>query len=130
MKMQERKPRESRFEDDTHEARLLRLREGAPTLASNRRLQLYAIFGSILMLITVLGFYVAMQIYKAVSEDREKAILIEVDQAPEVEESETEKALKRAEEEEAAEAAALEAQLEQLKEVDLVEELGKPAAGN
>ena len=63
--MEDRKPRESRFGTENPEARLAHLREQAPTLGSNRRLRLYAVFGSILMLLTVAAFYFAMQIYKA-----------------------------------------------------------------
>ena len=58
------------------------------------------------------------------SEQREEDALIEVDQAPLIEESETEKALKRAEAEEAERKAEIEQQLEQLKEVDLLEGSG------
>ena len=126
MKIEDRRPQETRFGTESNEARLAHLRDKAPTLANTRRLRIYAILGSILMLLTVGAFYFAMQIYRAASEDREEQSLIEVDQAPELVESETEKALQRAEAEEAAEAAAMEEQLEALKQVDLLEELEQP----
>ena len=102
------------------------LRDQAPTLGSSRKLRLYAIFGSILMLLTVAAFYFAMQIYKAVSDTREEGALIEVDQAGVIEETETEKALTRIEIEEVAAETAFDEQLEALKEVDLLEELENP----
>lgn len=120
MKMQDRKPRETRFESGNAEARLALLREQAPTLGTNRRLRLYAIFGSILMVLTVAAFYFAIQIYKAATEDKAKETLIEVDQAPEITESETQKAVERIDEEEAAAEEAFEQQLEELKSVDLL----------
>jgi cell division protein FtsX len=126
--MEDRKPRETRFWTESHEARLAHLREHAPTLGDNRKLRLYAILGSVLMLLTVAAFYMAMQIYKAATAEREKAVLIEVDRAPELVETETQKALKRAEAEAAAEAAALQQQLEDLKKVDLLEEVETPPA--
>ena len=126
VKMEDRKPRESRFGSESSEARLAHLRERAPTLGSNRKLRLYALFGSILMVLTVAAFYFAMQIYKAVTEDRSETALIEVDPAGDIPESETQKALARIEAEEAADNAAYEQQVEALKEVDLLEDVDKP----
>lgn len=120
MKMEDRRPRETRFGTESKEARLLRLREQAPTLGSNRRLRIYAILGSILLLLTVAAFYMAMQIYKAATEQRQQDALIEVDQALPVGETETQKALRRIEEEEARQAAEAKQQLEELKQVDLL----------
>ena len=122
MKIQERKPRETRFESGNPEARLALLREQAPTLGNNRKLRAYALLGSLLMVLTVAAFYFAMQIYKAVSEDREEDNLIEVDQAPEITETETQKALARIEAEEAAREEALKEQVEELKQIDLLGE--------
>lgn len=122
MKMEQRKPRPSRFGTESKEARLARLREQAPTLGSSRKLRLYAILGSVILFLTIAAFYMAMQIYKAFSGQREEDFLIEVDQAPEIVENETDKALKRAEAEESARAAELEQQMEALKQVDLLEE--------
>ena len=124
MKIESRKPRETRFGTESNEARLARLREQAPSLTESRKLRIYAILGSVLLFLTVVAFYMALQIYKAVSEQREEDALIEVDQAPDVRESETEKALKRAEAEETERAAEVEQQLEELKEVDLLEDHG------
>lgn len=124
--MEARKPRPTRFEADNPEARLAQLRDQAPTLAESRRLRWYAIFGSILMLLTVAAFYVAMQIYKVASEPTPNGEYIEVDQAPEVEISETEKALLRAQEEEIAAQKAYQDQLESLKKVDLLQESEPP----
>lgn len=124
--MEDRKPRESRFGTESGEARLARLREQAPTLGSNRKLRLYAIFGSVLMVLTVAAFYFAMQIYRAVADDREETSLIEVDPAGEIELSETDKALARVEAEEAAAQSAYEQQVEALQEVDLLGELENP----
>ena len=124
--MEDRKPRESRFGSESSEARLAHLREQAPTLVSNRKLRLYAIFGSVLMVLTVAAFYFAMQIYKAVADKREETSLIEVDPAGEIVESETQKALNRAEADEAAASTAYEEQMEVLKEVDLLKELENP----
>lgn len=120
MKIEDRKPRETRFGTESNEARLARLREQAPTLVGGRRLRLYAIFGSVLLFLTVVAFYMAMQIYKAVSGQREEDALIEVDPAPAIVESETGKALQRAEAEEAERLAELERQLEELKQMDLL----------
>ena len=124
MKMENRRPRKTRFGTESKEARLAHLREQAPTLGSSRRLRIYAIFGSVLLVLTVGAFYMAMQIYRVASEDRfEKASLIEVDKAPEVPEREIERALRRAEREESAAEAAYAEQLEALKAVDLLEEV-------
>jgi hypothetical protein len=122
MKIQDRKPRETRFESGNPEARLALLREQAPTLGTNRKLRAYALLGSLLTALTVAAFYFAMQIYKAASEDRQKDNLIEVDQAPEITETETQKALARIEAEEAAREEELNQQLEELKTVDLLGE--------
>ena len=123
MKMENRRPRETRFGTESQEARLARLREQAPALASSRKMRVYAIFGSVLLVLTVAAFYMAMQIYKAAAEQREEDALIEVEQAPVIPESEIRKLLERLEEAEAAEAEALETQLEALKAVDLLEAL-------
>ena len=98
------------------------LRDKAPTLGSSRKLRIYALLGSLLMLLAVTGFYFAMQIYKAVSENREEDSLMQVESAQAIEESETEKALKRVEAEQAQADFEYEEQLEALKEVDLLEE--------
>jgi cell division protein FtsX len=124
--MEDRKPRESRFGTESGEARLAHLRDQAPTLAGSRKLRLYAIFGSVLMLLTVAAFYFAMQIYKAVTEDREQSSLIEVDPAEDVPQSETEKALTRIKAEEEAADTAYEDQVNALKEVDLMDDLDNP----
>ena len=121
MKMQERRPRETRFESGNPEARLALLRDQAPTLGTNRRLRLYALFGSLLMVLTVAAFYFAIQIYRAASEDKAQENLIEVDRAPEITETETQKALARIEAEEAALEEELRQQLEELKTVDLLD---------
>lgn len=120
MKMENRRPRETRFGTESQEARLARLREQAPSLGSSRKLRLYALLGSVVMVLTVAAFYFAMQIYKAASADRAEAVLIEVDPAPPIVESESRKALARVEEEAAAQAAEAERQLEALKAVDLL----------
>jgi len=122
MKIEDRKPRETRFGTESNEARLARLREQAPALGNSNKMRIYAIFGSVLLLLTVAAFYMAMQIYRAASEQREKDSLIEVEQAPVVTESETEKALKRAEEQQASEAEVAEQLLDELKQVDLLGE--------
>ena len=122
--MENRRPRKTRFGTESKEARLAHLREQAPTLGSSGRLRIYAIFGSVLLVLTVGAFYMAMQIYRVASEERfEKAALIEVDKAPEVPEREIERALRRAESEESAAEAAYAEQLESLKAVDLLEEV-------
>jgi hypothetical protein len=123
MKMEQRRPRETRFGTESKEARLAHLREQAPTLAGSRKLRIYAIFGAVLMVLTVAAFYFAMQIYKAAAEDRTEAALIEVDQAPEIVEREVDKALQRLEEEEAAEEVLYRQQLEELKAIDLLDEV-------
>ena len=120
--MEDRRPRETRFGTESKEARLLRLREQAPSLGNTRRLRIYALLGSVLLLLTVAAFYMAMQIYKAATEQRQQDSLIQVEQAPAVGESETQKALRRIEEAEARQAAETEQQLEELKQVDLLGE--------
>ena len=62
VKIEDRKPRQSRFGTESPEARLAHLRDQAPTLGSNRKLRLYAILGSVLLFLTVVAFYMAMQI--------------------------------------------------------------------
>jgi predicted transcriptional regulator len=96
------------------------MREKAPTLVAGRKLRVYAIFGSVLMVLTVAAFYFAMQIYEAVSEDRAEASLIEVEQAPEIKESETSKALARIEEEQKAAEKDFEERVQALQQVDLL----------
>jgi hypothetical protein len=120
MKMETRKPQPSRFGTESPEARLVRMREKAPTLVAGRKLRVYAIFGSVLMVLTVVAFYFAMQIYEAVSEDRAEASLIEVEQAPEIKESETSKALARIEEEQKAAEKDFEERVQALQQVDLL----------
>ena len=123
MKIEERKPRPTRFGTESGEARLAVLRDRAPTLGSNRKLRIYALLGSLLMVLAVTGFYFAMQIYRAVAEEREEDALMQVDSAPtEIEKSETEKALKRIEDEQAQTEADYEQQVEELKTIDLLEE--------
>jgi len=121
--MEHRKPRRTRFGTESKEARLAHLREQAPSLGTNRRLRLYALFGAVLLGLTVAAFYFAMQIYRAASEQRQEALFIEVDRAPEIVETETARALRRLEEEQTTEDAQLEALMESLREVDLLEEL-------
>lgn len=125
--MENRKPQPSRFGTESPEARLVRMREKAPTLVASRKLRVYAIFGSVLMVLTVAAFYFAMQIYEAVSEDRKEASLIEVEQAPEIKESETQKALDQIQVEEDAAAEAFEEKVKALQEVDLLEESPREA---
>jgi hypothetical protein len=123
MKMEERKPRPTRFGTESHEARLAVLRERAPTLGSNRKLRMYAILGSMLMILTVTAFYFAMQIYKALSESREEDAMMQVDASPpSLEESEADKALQRIEAEQAQAETDYQQQLEELKQVDLLAE--------
>ena len=124
--MEDRKPRETRFGTESGEARLAHLREQAPTLGSSRKLRIYAIFGSLLMVLAVAAFYFAMQIYKVVTEDREQSSLIEVDPAGDIPETETQKALARIEAEEAASDTAYREQLDALKEMDVLEGLDNP----
>jgi hypothetical protein len=126
MKMEDRRPRAERFERGDLEARLARLREQAPTLGSTRKMRLFAIFGAVILLLTVAAFYLAMRIYKAMNAPREEVALIQVEPAPEVVESEMQKALQRLEAEQAAEEAALREQLEALRQVDLLDELPEP----
>lgn len=126
MKMENRKPRPSRFGTESPEARLARLRETAPTLVPNKKLRIYALFGSVLMFLTVVAFYFAMQIYEVVTRDREESSLIEVDQAPEVKVSETQKVLDKIVEKEAEQDAEFEEQIKALQEVDLLKEMDPP----
>lgn len=119
--MEHRRPRETRFGTESKEARLAHLREQAPTLAGNRKLRIYAIFGAVLMVLTVAAFYFAMQIYKAMAEERTETALIEVDQAPEIVEREVDKALQRLEQEAEQDQILYEQQLEELKAIDLLE---------
>lgn len=126
MKMESRKPRPSRFGSESSEARLTRLRESAPTLVASGKMRLYALFGSVLLVLTVAGFYFAMQIYRAAVDSREQAILIEVDRVPEIGISETQKALARIEQQEAEQEAAYEETVKALQEVDLLEQMDQP----
>lgn len=126
MRMEDRRPRASRFGTESREARLAHLREKAPTLGSSRRMRFYAIFGSILLVLTVSAFYLVLQIYRGALEQREESALMTVESAPVVDRTETQKALERIEEESASEAAAEARVLEELKSRDLLEELESP----
>lgn len=123
MKIESRKPRPTRFGTENAEARLAHLREAAPTLVSSGKMRLYALFGSVLLVLTVAGFYFAMQIYKAAVDNRDQANLIEVDRVPEIKLSETQKVLAKIEQQEIEQEAAFEKQIEALQEVDLLEEM-------
>jgi hypothetical protein len=123
MRMENRKPRASRFEADNAEARLAQLRQQAPVLSENKKLRWYAIFGSALMLLTVAAFYLAMQIYKAANEYRKPDHLIQVDQAPEIEETNLEQLIDKVEADKVAAEQAYEDQVKSLQEVDLLGEL-------
>ncbi len=122
MNIEHRKPRASRFEAHDHEALLARLREQAPTLGYTRKLRIYAIFGAVLMVLTLAAFYFAIQIYKALVAEREEDARIEVDIGVPPGPSEAELALQRLEAEQAAEEAAYQQQLEALKRIDLLAE--------
>ena len=126
MKIESRKPRPTRFGTESREARLARLRESAPTLVPNKKMRIYALFGSVLLFLTVAAFYFAMQIYEAATKGREQASLIEVDQAPEVKMSESEKVLAKIEQIEAEQDATFEEKVKALEEVDLLEQMDKP----
>jgi hypothetical protein len=121
MRMADRKPRARRFEFDPREVKLAALRDSAPTLGGGKRLRWYALMGSALMLLSVAGFYIAMQIHRVASEQRQESFTVEVEPAPEILPTETEKALQRIEAEAAAAEAAYAEQLEALKAVDLGE---------
>ena len=126
MKIENRKPRASRFGSESPEARLARLRESAPTLVASGKMRLYALFGSVLLVLTVAGFYFAMQIYKTAVENRDQATLIEVDRIPEIKISETQKVLQRIQQQEAQQEAVFEEQLKALQEVDLLQQMDQP----
>ena len=126
MKIENRKPRPTRFGTESREARLARLRETAPTLVPNKKLRIYAIFGSALMFLTIVAFYFAMQIYDAATKQRETASLIEVDQAPEIKMSESEKVLSRIGQIEAEQDATYEEKVKALEAVDLLKEIEQP----
>ena len=126
MKIENRKPRPTRFGTESREARLARLRETAPTLVPNKKLRIYAIFGSALMFLTIVAFYFAMQIYDAATKQRETASLIEVDQAPEIKMSESEKVLSRIGQIEAEQDATYEEKVKALEAVDLLKEMEQP----
>lgn len=129
VRMEDRKPRATRFEADRPEIRLARLREQAPVLGSDRRLRFMAILGSILVLLTVTAFGWTMRIYKAVSEGPEDPILMEVEVADEVLPREIDKVLDRVEAEAVEAEAAYQSDLEALRAVDLLEELKTTASG-
>lgn len=122
MRMEDRRPRTSRFGSESREARLAYLRERAPTLSGSRRLRTYAILGSILMILTVTAFYLAMQIYQAAAEDRSEAFMMEVDSAPEIPQSRLEQTLARVQEEADASAKREFEELQALQSVDLLAE--------
>ena len=123
MKIENRKPRPSRFEADNAEARLAQLRDQAPVLAENKKLRWYAIFGSVLMLLTVAAFYLAMEIYKAATEYRKPDHLIQVEQAPVIEETKLEQLIEKVEADKVAAEEEFESQLQSLQEVDLLGEM-------
>ena len=123
MRMEDRRPRKSRFGSESHEARLAYLRERAPTLAGGKRLRTFAILGSVLMILTVTAFYLAMQIYHAAAEEREDAFSMEVDLAPDtIPESQTARTLARAQAEAEAEAVRQQTQLEELQSIELLQD--------
>lgn len=123
MRMENRKPRPSRFEADNAEARLAQLRDQAPVLAENKKLRWYAIFGSVLMLLTVAAFYMAMQIYRAATEYRKPDHLIEVEQAPQLEDSNLDQLIAKVEANKVAAEEEFETQVKSLQEVDLLGEM-------
>jgi hypothetical protein len=130
MNIKNRKPQATRFGTESREARLAHLRERAPTLGSTRRLRVYALFGSALLVLTVAALYLTLQIYKAASEERAETLLIEVDRAPEIDEREIDRTLRRIESEEAARGRELAEELEALKEVDLLGLTGESLSGS
>jgi ribosome-binding protein aMBF1 (putative translation factor) len=92
-------------------------------------LRVYALFGSALLVLTVAALYLTLQIYRAASEQRSESLLIEVDQAPEIDEREIDRTLRRIESEEAVRERELAEELEALKEVDLLGLMGEPVSG-
>jgi hypothetical protein len=129
VRIENRKPRASRFEADNAEARLAQLREQAPVLAENKRLRWYAIFGSVLMLLTVAAFYLAMEIYKAATEARKPDHLIEVEQAPEIEATDLEKLEAKVEADRITAEEEFEEQVRALQDVDLLGEMDGTETG-
>lgn len=129
MKIEDRKPRPSRFGTESQEARLAVLRDRAPTLESSRKLRVYAIFGSVLLFLTLAAFYFAMQIYRVATEQREEDALIEVEKAGDIPQSEAQKALERVESDAEQSEVDYQRQLEELKSVDLLEETSPGEGG-
>lgn len=79
MNIRSRKPVRHRFRVDPKEIKLARYKQQAPTLSSGgNRVRWYAMMGSAVMLLTIIGLYFAAEIAKA-ADERRAAGFIEVD---------------------------------------------------
>jgi hypothetical protein len=138
MNIATRKPRRRRFDIDAKAAKLSRLKEQAPGLGGLGRWQMYAVMGSGLMLLTLVGLYYAMRIAGAAAQQREAAGRIEVAPAGQWEPTVRERLQQQIEQADAAaieEVAAAESALREFEQLDLDSILGAEdedmgAAGN
>lgn len=97
MNIKDRKPRKRRFDTDPKAVRIARLKDDAPGLGGSRRLTTIALFGAVLMVLAVAGFYFAMEIVKASGRLSEDTPFINVDSAPQIGLSNREELLQRLE---------------------------------
>lgn len=78
MNIKNRKPQRRRFDADSKAAKLAYLRELAPSLSGGRRLNIFALVGSIIMVLTVAGLYFTIEIYKTAGLPQMDNSLVEV----------------------------------------------------
>lgn len=113
------------FRTSWKEARIAQLKKNAPTLARTRSTSYYAVFGSFLALLTVMGFYYTVNIYQqALGRQGESQydFIMQVEQAPEIRVREVDQAIERIEQEIQAEEEVYTSILEELRNRDLLGE--------
>lgn len=112
-----------RFDDAEHQAKIAKLKENAPTLARGRKTTVYALLGSTLTVLTLSAFYMTFKVYEAYLDKQKDSRYIEVEPGQVELDEDLEETLKRIEEDEAAKDREYEQTLEELKNVDLLEEM-------
>ncbi|MCC5834113.1 MAG: hypothetical protein JJU20_05215 [Opitutales bacterium] len=112
------------FRTSWKDVRIAQLKKNAPTLARTRSTSYYAVFGSFLALLTVMGFYYTVNIYQQAlgRQDSQYDFIMEVEQAPEIKAREVDQAIERIEAEITAEEEAYSTILEDLRNRDLLGE--------
>ncbi len=112
------------FRTSWKDVRIAQLKKNAPTLARTRSTSYYAVFGSFLALLTVMGFYYTVNIYQQAlgRQDSQHDFIMQVEQAPEIKAREVDQAIERIEAEIMAEEEAYSTILDDLRNRDLLGE--------